>query len=226
METKKTERRAKKEVAAISHKIVDGSGKEVGTIELPGAVFGQKAKPSLVHAVVRWQLAKRRAGTHQTLTRSMMKGGGKKPFKQKGTGNARAGSIISPLWVGGAVVHGPQPRDYEHALPRKLKRQVLCGVLSSKLAAGKFMILNDAKLKAPKTSEVAGMLKKLGLDGKKVLWLTGSEAQEKSFEKAARNIAGLSLLAAAGVNVYDLMRHDVVVGTKQVVENLQQTLSA
>ncbi len=227
METKeKQTRKAKAKPEAVKHAVVDTSGKEVGSVELAGEVFAAKVKPSIVHAVVRWQLAKRRAGTHSTLTRTMMIGGQKKPFKQKGTGSARAGSSVSPLWVGGAVVHGPHPRSYEHALPRKVKRQALCAVLSSKVKEGKLVVLDSFELKAGKTSEMKKVLGKLGLGGKKTLLLSAGTASDVSIERAGRNLARLSILAVQGLNVYDLMCHDYVIGTKEVLSTLQKSLAA
>jgi large subunit ribosomal protein L4 len=204
-------------------KMFDSSGKEKGTIELSPAVFQGTIKEELVHGAVRWQRAKRRAGTHDVLTRSEMKGGGKKPFKQKGTGNARAGSIISPLWVGGAVVHGPTPRSYEFRLSKKMRKSALQSALASKATTGSFLVLEGLSGATGKTKDGVAVLKGLGVYGTKVLVVVANEtsAERENFVRAVRNIKGVTTLPVAGVNVYDLVNSTNVVCTQDALKQLE-----
>jgi len=203
----------------ISIQVVNMDGKEVESLELDAEVFGVRPSPSVVHQAVRWQLAKRRAGTHSVKTRSFMKGGGRKPFKQKGTGRARAGSNTSPLWVGGAVVHGPEPRSYEFRFPKSMRRLALASVLSDKLKQARIIVLDRFDVASGKTAEMAGVLAKLGVDKSKALVI--ADGVTEATQRSAKNIPGLDLLPVAGANVYDLMRHDYLVSTKEGVLALQ-----
>lgn len=208
---------------AITCKVVDKNGKEQNALTLDPEVFGVEPHEAMVHEVVRWQLAKRRAGTHATLTRSNMKATGKKPFKQKGTGQARAGSSVSPLWVGGAVVFGPQPRDYEFRISRRTKKAALASVLSEKTAAGKLIVMNEIEVEGGKTKNMVALLEKLGLTGSRVLLVLadGSQKAEQSPAwRSARNISKVKPLAVQGVNVYDILRSDVVVTTSSAIEKI------
>jgi large subunit ribosomal protein L4 len=188
-------------------KVFDASGKEKGSVALAPTVFQAIIKEELIHGAVRWQRAKRRAGTHDVLTRSEMKGGGKKPFKQKGTGNARAGSIISPLWVGGAVVHGPTPRSYEFRLSKKMRKSALQSALTAKASTGNFMVLDGIAGASGKTRDAVAMLKGLGVYGSKVLVVMPNEesADRANFARSMRNIEGITAVPVGGVNVYDLI---------------------
>lgn len=223
----KSEKLTKAEKAAqLSYKLVNVEGKEVGSVELDSNVFGLQPEQNLVHEVVRWQMAKRRAGTHYTQTRGDMKSGGRKPYKQKSTGMARAGSNASPVWVGGGVAHGPKPRDYEFRLSKRVRSQALCSVLSSKVSDNSLVVLDSLSPKTTKTSEVAKILSKLGVaarakKGQAVLLTMDSSG---SVTRAARNIAGTLTLPLSGVNVYDLLRHKYLIGTKDVIAELQKTL--
>jgi large subunit ribosomal protein L4 len=203
-------------------KVFDARGKEKGSVELPASVFQGTIKEELVHGAVRWQRAKRRAGTHDVLTRSEMKGGGKKPFKQKGTGNARAGSIISPLWVGGAVVHGPTPRSYEFRLSKKMRKAALQSALSSKAAAGNLLVLEGVSGASGKTKDAVAVLKGLGVYGSKVLFVMSNETStdRDNFMRAVRNVKGVTTLPVAGVNVYDLVNSTNVVCTQDALAQL------
>jgi large subunit ribosomal protein L4 len=208
-------------------KVFDVRGKEVGSMPLSSGIFHTTVKHELVHGVVRWQRAKRRAGTHDVLTRSEMKGGGRKPYKQKGTGNARAGSIISPLWVGGAVVHGPTPRSYEFRLSKKVRKAALQSVLSAKASNGNFFVLESVAGSTGKTKDAAATLKGLGVYGSKVLVVLSNDktADNENFTKAVRNIEGITALPVGGVNVYDLVNCTNVVCTKDALAQLEARLS-
>lgn len=218
----------KQEQKTLSSQVRSGSGgKEVGVIELNPRIFSAPKRHSLVHATVRWQRAKRRSGTHQALTRSMMKGGGKKPFKQKGTGQARAGSIISPLWVGGASIHGPLPRDYSYSLQKRTRVQAISVVLSDKFRRNKLIVVDSLAVKSSKTSDAVKMLNNLGLPaGRGALLVTETDAskQDPKSLNAFRNIPKLSVLSVSGVNVYDLLRHEYLVISRDAVEALQTRL--
>lgn len=211
----------------VKQKVIDMSGKEVGSVELNGAIFAAPINENLVHETVRWQLAKRRAGTHSTLSRSMMKGGGKKPFKQKGTGNARAGSIISPIWVGGAVVFGPHPRDYSYRLPKRTRKQALCSVLTEKAQQGKLVVLDNLTVDSGKTKDMAALIEKLGLQDQSVLMVvsgTGSEAETK-LVRSTRNLECVTAMPVTGVNCHDLLRHSHVLIARDALGDLEKRVN-
>lgn len=208
---------------SISQKVTGADGAEVGSIELDPIVFDSFISEDLVHATVRWQLSKRRAGTHSVLTRTMMKGGAKKPWKQKGTGRARAGSSISPHWVGGAVVHGPQPRDYTTRVTKRARRQALVSVLSNKRAAGKLIIVDSFPItEERRTKSFVAFLKTIGLEDRSALLIL--DEGNKALELASRNVAKVLPISVEGVNVYDLLRHDYLVMTKEGLQRLQERI--
>ncbi len=218
MATKKTQKNAEAP-KSVAWKVMSLDGKEVGSIDLDGTVFAAKVNKSLIHDTVRWQLARRRAGTHQALTRSMMRGGAKKPWKQKGTGRARAGSGISPLWVGGASIHGPLPRCYDYRLPKRTRRQALASVLSDKVNSKQLIVVDSLAVKSGKTKDMAKALGKIGVTDQRVtVVVTDSDL---SAERSARNIPNVQLASVAGVNVYDLLRNELLVTTKAGIEALQ-----
>lgn len=204
-------------------KIYDAAGKEKGSVALTPAVFQAQVKAELVHGTVRWQRAKRRAGTHDVLTRSEMKGGGKKPFKQKGTGNARAGSIISPLWVGGAIVHGPTPRSYEFRMSKKMRQGALRSALSAKASEGTFCVLESVAGATGKTKDAVALLKSVGVYGTKTLVIVPNvESDEKAkFVLGLRNIEKVTVVPVAGVNVYDLVNSANVVCVQAALAELE-----
>lgn len=207
---------------SLKYNVITVEGKDAGQIDLDPAVFATSGKTSLVHDTVRWQLAKRRSGTHQAMTRSMMKGGGKKPWKQKGTGRARAGSGISPLWVGGASIHGPLPRDYNFRLTKRTRRQALSAVLTDKVASQTLIVLDKLDLAKAKTKLMAAIFEKIGAsDARAVLMVSGDSGAE-SLRRSSRNLADVSTLSVEGINVYDLLRHKYLVGTKEGILALQK----
>lgn len=209
-------------------RVIDATGKEKGSVALTPAVFQAQIKAELVHGTVRWQRAKKRAGTHDVLTRSEMKGGGKKPFKQKGTGNARAGSIISPLWVGGAVVHGPTPRSYEFRLSKKMRKGALQAALSAKAAEGAVVVAESMSQATGKTKDAVTMLKNAGVYGTKVLVVVPNEQSEEKakFVLGLRNIKGVTVVPVAGVNVYDVVNSAQVVCVQAAMAALEARASS
>ena len=212
----------------VEYPVKNSSGNEVGKASLAAAVFGAEPNKNLVQETVRWQRAKKRAGTHATILRGEMLGGGKKPFKQKGTGRARAGSIISPLWVGGAVVFGPQPRDYEFRLSKRSRRTALISALSQKVADSALSVVDNFASVDGKTKSFVQVLKALGLSGKKVL-LVVNDKQAKSCNSnlwlAARNVARVKPVPVEGVNVYDLLNSDVVLTCREGIEAIENRLA-
>lgn len=206
-----------------SAKLFDGSGKEKGVVSLDASVFQGQIKAELVHGTVRWQRAKRRAGTHDVLTRSEMKGGGKKPFKQKGTGNARAGSIVSPIWVGGAVVHGPTPRSYEFRLSKKMRKGALQSALTAKAAEGAFSVIESMAQATGKTKDAVVMLRNAGFEGTKLLVIIPNEQSEEKnrFVLGLRNIKCVTVVPVAGVNVYDIVNSSHVICVQSAMQSLE-----
>lgn len=194
---------------------------DAGTIELSPAVFGQPVRADILHAVVRWQLARRRQGTHKAKTRGEITATTKKMYKQKGTGRARHGAASATQFRGGAKPFGPKPRDHAHDLPKKVRALGLRCALSSKLADGKLVVLEDAKLDEPKTKGLATRLTQLGWGS--VLVIDGPEF-ERNFNLAARNLTGVDLLPTVGANVYDILRKDTLVLTRAAVQELEERL--
>lgn len=193
-------------------------GKAAGTVDVSEVVFGVEPNIHVLHQAARRELANARAGTAATKTRSDVRGGGRKPWKQKGTGRARAGSIRSPLWPGGGVIFGPHPRDFSFDLPKKMRQLALRSSLSA--ARPKFKVVDDFSfLKSPKTKDVAGFLKGFGLEGKKVLILADTRADENQFVwLSARNIPNVKVSLPLNLSVRDLLDADGVIATQKAVE--------
>lgn len=191
-----------------------------GSAELPDEFFAATPRADVMARVVHWQLAKRRAGTHKVKGMSEVSGTTKKPYKQKGTGNARQGSLRAPQYRTGGVVHGPVVRSHEYSLNKKVRRLGLISALSQKAAEGKLVVL-DAASGATKTAELAKKVKALGW--KSALIVDG--AVDAGFLRAARNIPGLDVLPTIGANVYDILNHDVLAITTAGVEGLKQRLT-
>jgi large subunit ribosomal protein L4 len=203
--------------------IVDRQNKKAGSVELAAAVFEAEVRPDLFHAEVRRQLAERRAGTHSTKNRAGVSGGGAKPYRQKGTGRARQGSIRSPQFAGGGVVFGPVPRSHGHKLPKKVRKKALCSALSAQFCEQAITVIEDLSIDEFKTKLVAELLAALGIDARNVLIVT-SQRDEK-LERSARNIPGVSVVRSEGVNVYDVLRHRALLFTKTALEQLQVRLA-
>jgi len=195
---------------------------KVGEVDLKEDIFGVEVKPYLLHEVVVWQRACRRKGTASTKTRGEVRGGGKKPWRQKGTGRARVGSIRSPLWRGGGTVFGPRPRSYAYTLPKKVRRAALKMALSSKLANGQLVVLEDYPNTPPKTKEFVRVMRKFDLE--KVLFITG--VGHKNLELSARNVPYVQVLPTAGLNVYDILRYDHLVLLSPAVAAIEARLTA
>ncbi|RJF82013.1 50S ribosomal protein L4 [Azospirillum cavernae] len=193
----------------------------VGEIELSEAVFGLPHRTDLLARMVNWQLAKRRSGNHKTKGISEIRGTTKKPYGQKGTGRARQGSIRSPQFRGGATIFGPVVRSHEHDLTKKVRKLALKTALSAKVAEGKLIVLDSAAADSHKTKELALRLATLGL--KSALIIDGSNLDE-NFAKASRNIPLIDVLPEQGANVYDILRRDTLVLTRNAVEQLEARL--
>ena len=202
--------------------IVTMENKKAGSIDLAEAVFGVTVRRDILARMVNWQRAKRRAGTHKTKVVSEIRGTTAKPYRQKGTGRARQGSLRSPQFRGGAVIFGPRVRDHEHDLPKKVRRLALRCALSSKQADGKLVVLDEAKDGEPKTGALASRLDKLGWSN--VLIIAGAEIDD-NFARAAANIPNIDVLPQQGVNVYDILRRDTLVLTKDAVKHLEERLA-
>ena len=196
-------------------------GKEVGTMELNDAVFGVEVNEHLVHLAVVRQLANNRQGTQKAKTRSEVRGGGRKPWRQKGTGHARQGSIRAAQWTGGGMIFAPVPRDYEVKMNKKERRAALKSALTSKVQDNKFVVVDNLALAEIKTKEMQKVLTNLKAD--KALVVTANE--DKNIALSARNIADVQTAAAANINVFDVMRHNTVIATKDAVATIEEVLA-
>ena len=193
-------------------------GKEVGTIELNDAVFGVEVNEHLVHMAVVNQLANNRQGTQSAKTRSEVSGGGRKPWRQKGTGHARQGSTRSPQWTGGGVVFAPKPRDYSFKMNKKEKRAALCSALSSKVAESQIIVLDEFKLDEIKTKKFVEVMNNL----KASKALVVLEGENKNVVLSGRNIPTVKVTATNEINTYDVLKYETLVVTKAAVEKLEE----
>jgi len=204
--------------------VYDITGAKTGDMELNDSVFGVEVNESVVHQAVIMQLASQRLGTASTKTRGFVRGGGKKPWKQKGTGRARAGSIRSPLWVGGGTVFGPHPRSYAFSMPRKQRRLAIKSALTAKLQDGELVVLDSINYDVPKTKSVLQLMSDFNVANKKVLIVTADMIE--NVEKSARNIPGVKAVpASSSLNVYDLLYHDKVFVTKEAITRIEEVLA-
>ena len=199
--------------------VIDVRKQKVGSVELRDSIFGTTPDKHLLHSAVVMQRACDRQGTASTLRRGEVSGSGKKPWKQKHTGRARAGSIRSPIWRHGGSVFGPKPRSYAYALPKKQYRAALQGALSAKVAEGAMTVLSDLTLEQPKTKFLAKVLQQLGLAGKTLI-VAGDDRTD--IERAARNLPGVKLLKPEQLNVYDVLRYDAIVVPERELRRLQE----
>jgi len=193
----------------------------VGEISLPAEVFAGPVRRHLLYEAVRMQQANRRAGTAATKTRAFVRGGGKKPWRQKGTGRARAGSIRSPLWRGGAIIFGPQPRDYSYRIPATARKAALRSALAAKAREGKVLVLDRIALEAPKTKLLAKLMADLDVQSALIV----VPQRDDSLERAARNLPLVKVLRAEGANVYDLLRYERLILTPDAVQALNGRLA-
>jgi large subunit ribosomal protein L4 len=189
-----------------------------GTIELPDNVFGLDPRNDLIHRMVRWQLAKRRAGTHHAQDRSEVNVTGKKMYKQKGTGGARHGDKSAPQFRGGGKAFGPKPRSHEHGLPKKVRALALRHALSAKAKDANVIVLDKAEASAPKTGELKERLRKLGWKNALII---GGATLDRNFALAARNIPEIDVLPVRGLNVYDILRREKLVLTREAVAAIE-----
>ncbi len=195
---------------------------KVGEVDLKEDIFGVEIKPHLLHEVVVWQRACRRGGNASTKTRGEVSGSGRKPWRQKGTGRARVGSIRTPIWRGGGTVFGPRPRSYAYTLPKKVRRAALKMALSSKLANGQLVVLEDYPYTTPKTKEFVQVMKNFDLE--KVLFITLEG--HKTLELSSRNVPYVQVLPTAGLNVYDILRYDHLVLLSPAVAAIEARLTS
>lgn len=201
--------------------IINLDSKSVGSVDLAEAVFGLDVREDILHRVVRWQLAKRQGGNHKTKGRGEIQGTTKKPFKQKGTGRARQGSVKVPQMRGGGKAFGPVVRSHAHSLPKKVRRLGLKTALSAKAKDGSLVVLDEAKSADGKTKALAAQIKQLGWTS--ALIIDGATPDE-AFCNAARNLIGIDVLPEQGANVYDILRRDKLVLTKAALEKLEERL--
>ncbi len=200
----------------------DMQGNTVDELELNEDVFAAAVNEGLMHQAVVMYLANQRRGTAATKTRAAVRGGGRKPWRQKGTGRARHGSIRSPIWVGGGVTFGPTPREYRFSMPRKARRQALRSALSSKVAAGNLIVLDDLQFDEPRTRNMVGVLRNLQAEGKSLV--VTCDAGRNVF-LSARNISGVVTSRAQDLNVYTVLNCDQLIMTKEAVKAIEEVLS-
>lgn len=200
--------------------VLNVSGQKVSEIELNESVFGIEPNVPVMHEVVKNYLANQRQGTQSAKTRAEVSGGGRKPFRQKGTGNARQGSITAPHYIGGGVVFAPKPRSYRYSLPKKVRRLALKSAFSAKVMENEMIVLDELSLEAPKTKEMIAILNNIKVAGKKVLIVT--EGVEKNVVSATSNLTGIKTTFVGEINVYDILNHDFFVVTKGAVEKFEE----
>jgi len=201
--------------------IVDITNNKVGEASLTDDIFGVEVNPFLIHEVVKMQLANRRSGTASTKNRSLVRGGGKKPWKQKGTGRARVGSIRSPLWKGGGTIFGPMPRDYSYLVPKKVRKNALKAALSQKLQENKLVLVDAITLDEVKSKKFVALMKTFKITNALII-----DEENKNLSLSARNVTNFKVLKPAGLNVFDLMIYDYVVLTKPSLESIEKRLLA
>ncbi|MDQ0204562.1 50S ribosomal protein L4 [Pectinatus haikarae] len=198
------------------------TGQKVGDVQLAENVFGVEINEGLVHQAVVMQLASQRLGTHATKTRGFVRGGGRKPWRQKGTGRARSGSTRSPIWVGGGTIFGPHPRSYAFSMPRKQRRLAIKCALTDKVNSNDFVVLENLDFAVPKTKDVVKLLNDFSVDNK-ALFITADFAE--NVEKSSRNIPGVKAINSNGLNVYDILNHNKLFITKDAVTRIEEVLA-
>ncbi len=207
----------------MNYKVYDMKGAEAGTIELNDGIFAVPVNPIVIHEAVKQYLANQRQGTQSTLTRTEVRGGGRKPWRQKGTGRARQGSIRAPQWTHGGVVLGPKPRSYRITMNKKAKRLALKSAFSSKVAAEEFIVVDSLAFDAPKTKKMVEVLAALNAAGKKALIVVDAKSDANDIViSSARNIEGVKTLYVNTLNVYDIIKHDVLIMTKDAVNKTEE----
>ena len=202
--------------------VYDMSGNQVGDIELNENFFGVEVNKGLLHQAVVLQLAGQRLGTHSTKTRGLVRGGGRKPWRQKGTGRARAGSRRSPVWVGGGTVFGPHPRKYGFSMPRKQRRLAIKCALSDKVNTGDLLVLDKLNFDEPKTKQVVKLLQDFKVD-QKSLFVTADLVE--NVVKSANNLPGVKAIGSRNLNVYDILHHDKLFVTKEAIARIEEVFA-
>jgi large subunit ribosomal protein L4 len=213
-------KRGGKEMPKVA--MYDMHGAQVGEIDLSDSVFGIKPNEAVMFDFVKMQLANKRVGTASTKTRAEVRGGGKKPWRQKGTGRARAGSSRNPVWKGGGIVFGPKPRDYSYKLPKKVRRLAMKSALSSKVIDNNIIIVDQLDFAEPKTKLMVQTLQALNV-GKKTLLVTANK--DGNVIKSARNIPGVKPLGADSINVYDVLKHETLLMTRDAVARVEEVFA-
>ncbi len=194
-------------------------GSQVGEVTLSDSIFATDINKTLLHEAVNMHLASKRRGTAEAKTRSEVRGGGRKPWRQKGTGRARHGTIRSPIWVGGGVTFAPKPRDYSYKMPKKAKRKAIKSAFSSKVDEGELIVLDELNMEAPKTKTIANVLENLGV-GSKVMIVTSES--DLNVYRSTKNIPGVSSAIASNLNVYDILNHDYLILTQDAVSVVEE----
>jgi len=202
--------------------VYDTGNQKVSDIELDDRIFGAKINPTLFYDVVRRNIASRRKGTASTKNRALVRGGGAKPWRQKGTGRARAGTRRSPLWKGGGTIFGPMPRDYSFSLPKKVKRAALRAALSLRRQEGKLILLNDFPLEGFKTRQVLEVLRRFQVEDALIV----TDEKHPRLERSAQNIPGIEVLRCENLNVYDILNHEHLILLRPTVEKIEGALAS
>ncbi|MEC9488441.1 MAG: 50S ribosomal protein L4 [Halanaerobium sp.] len=198
------------------------NGEQTGELDLNEEVFGVAINVPVMHEVLTAQLASKRGGTAKTKTRGEVRGGGRKPWRQKGTGRARHGSIRSPLWVGGGTIFGPQPRSYRKRIPKKVKKLAVKSALSAHVSEERLRVVEELPFAEPKTRRMIEFLQKMGLEGEKVLIVLPGKDEE--VYKSARNIPHVKTMVAGAVNIYDLLNHEYIIILQDAIDKLEEVL--
>ena len=202
--------------------VLNIKGEQVGELELSAEIFAAEVNKNLLFAVAQMLQAARRRGTANTKTRREVRGGGRKPWRQKGTGRARHGSIRSPLWVGGGITFGPKPRSYRYTLPKKARRAALRAALTAKLDSKRLLVLDELKMAEPRTKEIVRMLENFQVRGTVLLVTGGSDL---NVYKSGRNIPGVTTTVAHQINVLDLLSHETLILTKEAVARIEEVFA-
>ncbi len=203
----------------INLKVYDKTAKEIGSVEVSETVFGREYNETLIHQVVVAQLANRRQGTKSTLTRTEVRGGGRKPWRQKGTGQARQGSTRAPQWIKGGVVFAPKPRDFSQKVNKTMRREAIKSALSEKVAQDEILVVDSLTLDQPKTKEFATILKNFGLDKRTLVVIAGEDA---TLLRATHNLNKVTLIDSALINVYDIVVNNKCIITKAALEAIEK----
>ena len=202
--------------------LYNAEGKQIDDLELNSDIFGVEINEHVVHEAVTAQLAAKRRGTASTKTRAEVKGGGRKPWRQKGTGRARHGSIRSPIWVGGGTTFGPKPRSYRKKIPKKVKKLAVKSALTAKVEEDELLVVDKLEFDIPKTKDMVNVLAALDAKDKKVLIITANK--DENLYKSARNIPGVKVLVAAAMNVYDILNNEKLIITKDALQKVEEVL--